>query len=309
MKTITFVCPAYNEEPSILEFHKELLKVQKSLSQKYNVKTVYINDGSRDKTGEILHDIAKTSNNISVINMSRNFGHQAAITAGMNSISDSDAVIIIDSDLQDPPSVSLELVEQWEKGYDVVYAQRRSRKDTFIKKLTAHFFYRFINSIASIKIPVDTGDFRLIDRKVLNALKLFPERNRFTRGLISYMGFKQIGVLMDRNARFAGKSVYTIKKMMQLATDGIYGFSYFPLTMLLWLGGAFTAIGIVYLLAALILGTATDWQGTNGLILFVGGVNLLGMGIIGQYLARTYEEARQRPYYIIESEINHEKEK
>ncbi len=307
-KSISYVLPIYNEADNIPIFYKELTKALKKAHQ-YEFEFIFINDGSRDESLTLLESLANKDKRVVVINFSRNFGHQPAITAGLD-YADGDAVIIMDTDLQDPPEVSMRMIEKWQEGYDIVYAQRKTRKDGTFKKLSAHVFYRVLSSTSSIEIPRDTGDFRLMDRKAVLELRRFGEFNRFMRGLVSYLGFRQVALPFDRQARFAGESHYPFKKMMKLAVDGILNFSTTPIKLINHVGIftavlsflAFGAIGVLKLFdpKALVPG----WAFIVMSIFFMGGVQLVMMGVLGSYIGRTYSEVQKRPIYIIDSITN-----
>ena len=279
-----------------------LLKKNKA----YNYELIFINDGSRDDSFDLLLAIQQADPRVTVINFSRNFGHQIAVTAGIDH-ANGDAVIIMDSDMQDPPKVSLELIEKWEEGYDVVYAQRRTRKDTFFKKFTADMFYRTLQKLADIDIPRNTGDFRLMDKKVVNEMKRFKEHNRFLRGMVSYIGFKQIAVQFDRDERHAGETGYPLKKMIKFAADGIFSFSTYPLKFIRNIGftiATFAFLGILYAVFMKIFFPAITIEGWTFIvisILFMGGVQLIMLGVLGSYIGRIYTESQDRPLYMIES--------
>jgi glycosyltransferase involved in cell wall biosynthesis len=239
------VVPLYNEELVINESYKRLKKVMDSTGELYEI--IFINDGSRDRTLEKSRQICNENKNIRLISFSRNFGHQIAITAGMEHAC-GQAVIVIDADLQDPPEVILEMIKKWKEGFDVVYGQRLKRQgESFLKKITAKIYYRVLKYMSDVEIPVDTGDFRLIDRKVCDALKKMPERNRYVRGLISWLGFKQTSVKFVRKERFAGETKYPLRKMLKLAYDGITSFSYKPLKMSAYVGFFIFISGLIYL--------------------------------------------------------------
>jgi dolichol-phosphate mannosyltransferase len=301
------VVPLYNEELVIDESYKRLKKIMDTTSEGYEI--IFVNDGSRDRTREKTEKICSTDKNIKLVNFSRNFGHQPAITAGMR-VSEGEAVIVIDADLQDPPEVIPEMIEKWKQGYDVVYGKRAKREgESFFKKLTAGVFYRLLKSMTSIDIPVDTGDFRLIDRKVCDVLNSLPEKNRYVRGLVSWIGYKQTYVEFIRQERFAGDTKYPLKKMFKLAFDGITSFSYKPLVMSGYLGGISFFIGIIMLIMGLINSAAKGLELINfqflisvDLIMF--GIVLFCIGIIGQYIGRIFDECRGRPNYIIENIVN-----
>lgn len=306
MKLITYIFPVHNEAGNIELLHKTLSDTVKQKSSTYNFEFIFINDGSTDDSLSELNKLQKKDKRVVVINFARNFGHQLSVTAGLDN-SKGDAVIIMDSDLQDPPSVSLELIDKWEEGYDVVYAQRRTRKDTFFKKLSASLFYWLLQKLADIDIPRNTGDFRLIDRRAVDALGQFREHNRFLRGLVSYIGFKQVAVMFDRDERHSGATSYPLKKMMKFAGDGIFSFSTFPLKLITRIGyliSTLSFLGIIYVLFVKIADPKTvvsGWSFTVIAILLVGGVQLIMLGVLGSYIGRTYTEAQNRPLYIIES--------
>jgi dolichol-phosphate mannosyltransferase len=298
----SIVAPVFNEEDTLPEFYRRTRAVLDDLDGPTELVLVF--DGSRDRSPEIGRELRDQDPRVKVIVFSRNFGHQIAITAGMD-YAEGDAVVIIDSDLQDPPEVIPQLVEKWKEGYDIVYAQREKREgETFFKLLTAWFAYRLIRQLASIDIPPDTGDFRLIDRKVVLALRQLKEHHRFMRGLSVWVGFKQTGVRYVRHERFAGQTQYPLRKMLKFMQDAITGFSFVPLqlatTFGFWISGiALLAIPIVAVLRLMgsnfFFGQAT----TLIAVLFLGGVQLISLGIIGEYLGRIYDEVRGRPLYLV----------
>ena len=304
-KLISYIFPIYNESGNIGLLYETMDKLL-AKQPKYDYEIIFINDGSRDDSLEQLVEIQKKDKRVSIINFSRNFGHQIAVTAGLD-FAKGDAVIIMDSDMQDPPRVSFELVNKWEEGYEVVYAQRRSRKDSFFKKLTASVFYRILQKLADIDIPRNTGDFRLMDRKVVNELNKFREKNRFLRGLVSYVGFRQIGVLFDRDERHAGETGYPLKKMLKFAMDGILSFSSVPLKLISQLGimlSGVSFLGIFYAILVKLFDPShvvPGWTFIVIAILFVGGIQLVMLGVIGTYIGRMYAEIQSRPLYIISS--------
>jgi dolichol-phosphate mannosyltransferase len=302
-KLISFVLPVYNESEGIAVFYRELSRVTAKLKDKYNFEYWFINDGSRDNSLEELLKLHKKDKQVKVINFARNFGHQMAVTAGLDHVQ-GDAVIIMDTDLQDPPRVCLELIKEWENGIQVAYAQRRSRKDTFLKKLTANYYYKLLNRISEVRIPRNVGDFRLMDRKVVNVLRKFPEKNRYLRGLVTFVGFKQKAVVFDRDARFAGKSGYTWGKMIKLAIDGITSFSVFPLHFVFQFGILLTLISLLALAVSAV--TKLTGQPVNNLVFIFeaiflsSGLQITMLGLIAQYTGRIYREAQDRPLYIID---------
>lgn len=305
-KLISYVFPVYNEEETIPVLYSELTKSIRSIESKYDFEFIFINDGSRDKSLEQLSVLHNKDHRIIILNFSRNFGHQMAITAGVD-YAKGDAVIVMDADLQDPPLVAVELIEKWEQGFDVVYAQRRSRQDGAFKKHTAYAFYRILNKLAEINIPNDTGDFRLMDKKVTDALKQFRERNRFMRGLVSFVGFNQTVVLFDRNKRYAGTTNYPFRKMLRLALDAVTSFSTAPLKIITQFGffvSFLSLIGILYAIGMRIFFpefTVSGWTMIIISVLFMGGIQLIMLGILGTYIGRIYLEVQGRPLYIVSS--------
>jgi len=310
-KLISYVFPIYNESGNIDLLYKTIDKLLKT-NKKYDYEIIFVNDGSRDNSLELLTQIQKKDSRVTVIDFSRNFGHQIAVTAGLDH-AEGDAVIIMDSDMQDPPKVSFELIKKWEEGYEVVYAQRRSRKDTWFKKFTANMFYRTLQKLADIDIPRNTGDFRLVDRKVVDELKKFKEHNRFLRGMVSYIGFTQIAVQFDRDERHAGETGYPLKKMLKFAADGIFSFSTYPLKLTRNLGFFFAGLaflGILYAASMKLFHPEFVVEGWTFIvisILFVGGVQLVMLGILGGYIGRIYTEAQSRPLYMISNVYRHDK--
>ena len=307
---VSYVLPVYNEQDGIQRFHDELVA---ALTERPDItyELVYVNDGSADGSLSILRDLAKNDPQVQVIDFARNFGHQIAITAGIDQAT-GDAVIIMDTDLQDPPKVSLELIEAWREGAEIVHARRRTRKDTFFKRITAHAFYRMLRSAAEVDIPLDTGDFRLLDRKVADELRKFRERGRFVRGIVASLGFRQTEVLFDRDERFAGETKYPLRKMARLAIDGVTGFSTMPLRLITRLGVVvllLSLLGIAYAVGMRIFRpdiTVSGWTMTMVVTLFLGGTQMLSLGVLGSYIGRTYTEAQARPLYIVRQVIRHD---
>ncbi|QNU65860.1 glycosyltransferase family 2 protein [Ruminiclostridium herbifermentans] len=301
-KLLSIIVPVYNEQEVIDETFRRLSEVFKDYFMK--VEYIFINDGSKDNTYFKLGQIAKNNPEVRIINFARNFGHQIAITAGMD-YAKGDAVVIIDADLQDPPEVILQMVEKWQEGYEVVYGKRLQREgETFFKKFTAKMFYRFLDRMTDVKLPVDVGDFRLIDRKVCDAMKGLPERSRYVRGLVSWVGFKQTSVEYKREKRFAGETKYPLKKMIKLAGDGIFSFSYKPLKLATFTGMIISAFSFIYLIVVLVQkfiknDVASGWASSMAVSLFFNGVMLIVLGIMGEYVGRIYEEVKARPLYII----------
>lgn len=296
------VIPVYNEEAVINETYQRLKRTMEDLKEEYEL--IFVNDGSRDSTASIIKKIRSQNEKVKLINFSRNFGHQVAITAGMDYAS-GDAVVIIDADLQDPPELISKMIAKWKEGYEVVYAKRTKRKgETFLKKQTANIFYRLLKASTEIDIPVDTGDFRLLDRKVCEELKRIPEKNRFMRGLVSWIGFKQIAVEYERDERRAGKTKYPLKKMIKLSLDGITSFSQKPIKIAGYAGSTLTAASMVYLIVLLAIkkfsiSSVGGWNLVIVIQLLLSGIVLIMMGIMGEYIGRIYDEARDRPLYIV----------
>ena len=300
------IVPLYNEEAVVQDSYKRIREVMDTTGESYEI--IFINDGSKDSTYQKVREILKKDKNVKLISFSRNFGHQSAITAGMDYCT-GQAVIVIDADLQDPPEVMLKMIEKWKEGYEVVYGKRIKRKgETLFKKATAKIFYRILSKTTDVEIPIDTGDFRLIDRKVCDALKAMPERNRYVRGLISWLGFRQTGVEFVREKRLAGETKYSMKKMFKLAWDGITAFSNAPLKLATYIGVSISAVSFLYLLVVICQKLFTDttvqgWASLVAISLFFNGVILIVLGIIGEYIRRIYDEAKGRPIYIISEKI------
>ncbi|HLD93677.1 MAG TPA: glycosyltransferase family 2 protein [Anaerolineales bacterium] len=296
------VSPAYNEAETMPEFIARTTAVMKKLGETYEL--VIVDDGSKDRTAEIIQQHAAKDKRIRPILFARNFGHQIAVTAGMDHAR-GQAVILIDSDLQDPPEVIPELIANWRDGHEVVYAVRRQRKgESFFKRISASFFYRLINRLTEIDIPLDTGDFRLMDRRVVDVLNQMREHHRFLRGMSAWVGFRQVGVPYDRAPRFAGETHYTLGRMIRLALTAITGFSFFPLQLATYLG--FISAGIALLAIPVVIylrlvGSAAFFGQATTLIavLFFGGAQLISLGILGEYIGRLYDETRGRPLYIL----------
>ncbi|MCZ7539134.1 MAG: glycosyltransferase family 2 protein [Anaerolineae bacterium] len=300
---ISVVAPVYNEEPIIDELYRRLVEVLDSTGETWEL--VMVNDGSFDGSAAKMRALVERDPRVRVVNFARNFGHQNAVTAGLDH-AHGDAVIVIDADLQDPPEVILELLAKWREGYHVVYAVRSERMgESWFKKFTAKLFYRLIYRITDVDIPVDTGDFRLMDRQMVNALNAMREHNRFIRGLTSWVGFRQTGVYYVRQERFAGETKYPLKKMMRFALDAITGFSYFPLQVAIYasLVLALIAVLAVPLVAVLRLTSSNiQFQGqatTLIVVLLVSSFQLFFFFIMGQYIARIYDEVRRRPLYVV----------
>jgi len=296
------VIPVYNEEEVIKETYKRLTAVMVSMGEPYEL--VFVNDGSRDKTAEIIGGFCAKDPSVRLINFTRNFGHMPAITAGMDNAR-GQAIFIIDADLQDPPELFPEMAARWKEGYHVAYGKRTKRKgESWFKKITARIFYRFIKRLTTVDLPQDTGEFRLIDRKVCDAVSRLPEKHRYIRGLVSWVGFKQIAVEYVREERFAGETKYPLRKMISFALDAVTAFSYKPLKLATTLGLLLSLVSFVYLLVVLYQRFFTDaavsgWASTIGAILFSQGIVLMILGLMGEYIGRIYEEIKGRPHYII----------
>ena len=300
--TFTIIAPIYNELENIPELYPRLRDVMDQTGQDWEL--ILVDDGSTDGSTQVIHKLAENDARVRPVIFARNFGHQIAVTAGID-YSRGDAVIIIDADLQDPPEVILDLIEKWREGFEVVYAVRKEREgESWFKKTTAAVFYRLIHAITNVDIPLDTGDFRLMDKKVVSVMKNMREKHRFLRGMSAWVGFKQTGVEYKRKPRYAGESKYPISKMVQFALNAITSFSYFPLQVATYIGFAAAGLSVLAIPVVAILrlttGTALFGQATTLIIvLFLGGVQLISLGIIGEYIGRIYDEAKDRPLYIV----------
>ncbi|MBN1875677.1 MAG: glycosyltransferase family 2 protein [Anaerolineae bacterium] len=297
------VAPVFNEEALIQEFYRRVHDTMELLGESWEL--VLVNDGSRDRSPQLMDELhERDPEHVVVIHFSRNFGHQLAITAGMD-YARGDAVSVIDSDLQDPPEVIADLIAKWREGYEVVYAVRATREgETWFKLWTAGWFYRIIQALTDVQIPMEAGDFRLLDRKVLDYLKEMREQDRFVRGMTSWVGFRQTGVPYHRFARKAGETKYSLSKMLRLALNGIMGFSFIPLKLSTWMGTFSTILGLftAIVLTIVRLGghAPLAGQGTMiSLLFFIGGVQLWMIGILGEYVGRIYNEVRKRPLYVV----------
>ena len=301
---ISVIVPIYNEEKNIPVLYKRLKDSVREISASYEL--LFINDGSKDASIFELMKLTEQDANVRYINFSRNFGHQIAVTAGLN-YCQGDAVVIIDGDLQDPPELIPELYAKFKEGFEVVYAKRKKRKgESFFKKVTAKLFYRILKKITTTDIPLDTGDFRLIDKKVVRYLRLMPEQNKFIRGQISWLGFNQTYVLYDRDSRKEGKTGYSVSKMFKFAMDGITGFSDKPLSLVTKLGFFISFLSFLAIIFAIyshfiLQKTITGWTSLIIAVLFIGGIQLISIGIIGAYISRMNKNLLNRPLYIIES--------
>ena len=305
-KLLSLIVPVFNEEEVLPASYARMSAAMQALTG-YDYEIIYVNDGSRDGTMKQLRAIAKEHKEVRVISFSRNFGHQLAVTAGMDNAR-GDALIIIDADLQDPPEVIAELVKAWENGADIAYGKRLKREgETVFKKLTAFCYYRLLNAMSAYPIPLDTGDFRLLDKKVADVFLKMREHNRFLRGMSGWMGFDAVPVEYVRHERQAGKTKYPLKKMLRLAFDGILGFSYKPMSLALYAGAALGVTGMLGLIALIIIaatiGCAPWLWAVDGLVL-INALTLAAIGVQGAYLNRIYDEVRGRPLYIAAETIN-----
>lgn len=298
----SIIIPVYNEELVVRETYSRLKAVMDKVDGPYEL--LFVNDGSRDATIDILKELSLKDRHVKYLDFSRNFGHQIAITAGMDYAAGS-AVVIIDADLQDPPELILDMIDKWKEGYEVVYAKRTKRKgESFFKKQTAKLFYRMLRASTDIDIPLDTGDFRLIDRKVCDQLKSMKEQSRFVRGLVSWVGFKQTAIEYERDERLAGETKYPLKKMLKFSMDGMTSFSYKPLKLASLLGMMLSAASALSIFIVLYQRLFTDstipgWSSLLLTMLFFNGVMLIMLGVIGEYIGRIYDEAKNRPLYIL----------
>lgn len=306
---LSVIVPCFNEEQVVRETNGQLITVLQAITPNFEI--VYVDDGSTDFTADRLHEMQLQDNRIRAVRFSRNFGQQVAITAGLEHAR-GDAVVIIDADLQDPPEVIQEFFQKWRDGHDVVYGVRVERKgETAFKRGTAKLFYGIISRLSETAIPLDTGDFRLMDRRVVDALLAMPERDRFVRGMVGWLGFSQVAVPYRRAPRFAGDTKFSLFKMMKFATDGIVSFSILPLRMATWIGFAASAIAVLEIAIALFdkifaHGLVRGWTSTVIAIWFVGGVQLICMGIIGEYVGRIYGESKRRPLYVVRERMGFE---
>ena len=314
MKKVSLVIPMYFEELVAEECYNRVASVLKNLIN-YEYEIVFVNDGSKDKTLEILEKIAENDKNVKVISFSRNFGHQAAVTAGLKETT-GDAVVIIDADMQDPPELITEMLKLWEAGNEVIYGQRKTREgESAFKLMTAKMFYKTLNVLSDVDIPQNTGDFRLVDRKVVDKMNSLPEHNKFLRGLWSWLGYKQYAFEYERKKRVAGKTKYPLKKMLKLASDGIISFSSKPIKLVGLLGMISIIISFIILIYALISYAcnlnhlSAGWTSLMCAITFFAGVQLLSLWIISEYIGKIYDETKGRPQYIIDKKINIDEKK
>ena len=300
----SFVIPIYNEESTLPELRRRVADFLDVIDAQSEV--ILVDDGSRDKSIDLMREISSADPRFKCVELSRNYGHQIAITAGMDYAS-GDAIIIMDADLQDPPEVVGQMIDKWKEGYDIVYGVREERDgETWFKRTTAAWFYRLLRKLTDLDLPVDVGDFRLVDRQALDAFKTLRERNRYVRGLFSWIGFKQVGVKYKRAARFAGDTKYPLSKMLKLATDGVLSFSMFPLRLALnvgfWIAGL-SFVGGIWAIIEKLTGAhvVPGWVSLLVAVAFLGGIQLIILGIMGEYIGRIYEEVKDRPLYIVKT--------
>jgi dolichol-phosphate mannosyltransferase len=296
------IVPVFNEEAVVGECYRRLTEVLSNLDAPWEI--LFVNDGSRDSSGDIIRQLAQRDPHVQLIDFARNFGHQIAITAGCHKAR-GEAIVVIDADLQDPPEVIPEMIGKWKEGFEVVYGKRAKRNgESLFKKMTSTFYYRLLRKLTDVSIPVDVGDFRLIDRKVCDAYNQLKEKNRYVRGLISWLGFSQAEVTFNRAARFAGVTKYPLRKMIKFALDGMFAFSAKPLKMAMGPGFLMAFAGFAYFLYVLYLKfftvkTELGWPSLMSAILFFNGYTLIMIGVLGEYLGRLFEEAKGRPLYIV----------
>lgn len=303
--TISILSPVYNEESVLPELYRRVKGVMEQIGEPWEL--ILVNDGSRDRSAEIIAQLHQQDERVKGLSFSRNFGFQVAVTAGLDH-AQGQVVILTDADLQDPPELFPAMIAKWREGYDVVYGVRASREgETWFKLVTAGLFYRLIYRITDINIPLDTGDFRLMNRRVVQAIRKMPERNRFLRGMVPWVGYKQIGIPYQRQARFAGESKFSsVRKMLPFALDAITSFSYFPLQLATYLGFVMAIISAVAILAVIVLRLIGPHPALTGqattlvTVLFLGSIQLISLGIIGEYLGRIYDEVKGRPLYLID---------
>ncbi len=311
--TYSIIAPVYNEEPVLHKLHERIAEVMDEVGEPWEL--LLVNDGSRDRSADIIAQLHSKDPRVRGISFSRNFGFQVAVTAGLDH-AQGDAIILTDADLQDPPEVIPRMIEKWKEGFDVVYGVRGEREgETFFKKLTAKLFYRTIDVITGIDIPLDTGDFRLMDRRVVTALTGMRERNRFLRGMVPWVGFKQTGVTYQRHARFAGESKFnSVRQMLPFAMDAITSFSYFPMQLATFFGFFVAFLSLIAIVAVVLLRLLSSEVAFEGqastlvMVLFLGGIQLISLGILGEYLGRIYDEVKGRPMYLIDKAWGIDKE-
>ncbi|KFI24168.1 glycosyltransferase family 2 protein [Paenirhodobacter enshiensis] len=306
-RLVSIIVPCYNEEEVLDQTLGQLLALQPPASVS-GFEFIFVDDGSSDGTMAKLRRAAELDNRVRAIEFSRNFGHQIAVTAGVEAAS-GEAVALIDADLQDPPGVLIEMIERWAEGYDVVYGMRRSREgESQFKRHTARAFYRLLNRLSEVPIPLDTGDFRVMDRRVVEVLLAMPERHRFVRGMVAWVGFRQLAVPYDRKKRAAGVSKYPLRKMLKFASDGILSFSSKPLDIATYLGFIAAILALAGVIYAIVMRIFTSnwvegWTALMIAVLFLGGAQLISIGLIGEYIGRIYEETKKRPLYVVRERL------
>lgn len=307
-RLISFIVPVFNEVDNLDLLVSRINEVREKLVA-YSTEVLFVNDGSQDQSWAKLRQFAEVDASIKLVDFSRNFGHQMAVTAGLDSCTGA-AAVVLDADLQDPPELAIDMVAKWEEGYDVVYAQRKTRKDTLFKRATASLFYRTLDRLSEVEIPRNTGDFRLVDRAVIDQVNSMREHNRFIRGMVSYVGFRQVALPFDRDERHAGTTGYPLGKMVRFALDGILGFSTAPIKLISAVGycvAGLSLLGIIYALCVRFVqpgGVVSGWTFTIITILLIGGLQFIFMGLIGSYIGRIYTEVQNRPLYIVRQKIN-----
>jgi glycosyltransferase involved in cell wall biosynthesis len=303
---ISVVIPCYNESEVLPETRRRLAEVADRLRPEYEFEFIFVDDGSRDETAQVLHELTEADDRVRALRLSRNFGQQIATTAGLDNAA-GNAVVVMDADLQDPPELMEPMLARWREGFHVAYAQRTERTgETAFKIWSARIFYRLVQRISRVAIPSDTGDFRLMDRKVVDAFLRMPERDRFLRGMVSWVGYRQVAVPYKRAPRFAGRTGYPLLKMVRFATDAVVSFSFAPLRLAVWTGFLVIGLALLGIVYAVILRFFADpsqwvrgWASIFVAVLFMGGVQLVSLGIIGEYVGRIYGEVKQRPLYIV----------
>lgn len=301
---LSVVVPFFNEEENVGELYRRLAETLNGRGIPYVF--YFVNDGSRDGTLDRLRGLAAADRRVRVLSLSRNFGHQISISAGL-AAADGDAAVVLDSDLQDPPEIIPDLLARWSEGYDVVCAVRRRRKEGLLKRAAYAIFYRLLRRLSNVEMPLDSGDFSLLDARVVGHLRSLPERNRFVRGLRSWVGFRRTELEYERMERRAGRPKYRVRHLMKLALDGFFAFSTVPLQISTWLGFLAAGLGFLYLVFALVsrflYQNPAGWTSLAAIVLFLGGTQLILLGILGEYVGRIYEEVKQRPLYIVEEAI------
>ncbi len=302
---ISIIIPIYNEQQTIPELHRRLTEAMKRTGEQYEI--IFTNDGSRDESYDVLRAIARHDSRVRVIDLARNFGHQIANSAGLDAAT-GDAVILMDGDLQDPPELLPDMLARWKEGFDVVYTTKKSRQESLLKRAAFHGFYEVLRRMSTIPIPMEAGNFSLMDRKVISVLRNMPERNRYLAGMRAWAGFRQTGIAFDRAARFAGKPQMTYRRLLHLALDGLFSFSNIPLRLSAYVGIASACVafagGVYVLYAKFFTDKATPgWASPVVSILFIGGLILLTLGIIGEYIGRIYDEVKRRPLYVVRETI------